>query len=103
MVSRADRSRFAEWFWTVDHYLLAAFGLLLLAGVVFAFAASPPVAERIGVDTLYFVKRQAMFTVPALVIMLGGSLMTPRMVPPCCVAGVRRFNCSARCHLVHGI
>lgn len=80
MVSRADRSRFAEWFWTVDHYLLAAFGLLLLAGVVFAFAASPPVAERIGVDTLYFVKRQAMFTVPALAIMLAGSLMSPRMV-----------------------
>ncbi|MEP1932820.1 MAG: putative peptidoglycan glycosyltransferase FtsW [Roseibium sp.] len=80
MVSRADRSRFAEWFWTVDHYLLAAFGLLLLAGVVFAFAASPPVAERIGVETFYFVKRQAMFTIPALGIILAGSLMTPRMV-----------------------
>lgn len=80
MVSRADRSRFAEWFWTVDHYLLAAFGLLLLSGVVFAFAASPPVAERIGVETFYFVKRQAMFTIPALGIILAGSLMTPRMV-----------------------
>lgn len=80
MVSRADRSKFAEWLWTVDHYLLAAFGLLLLAGVVFAFAASPPVAERIGVDSLYFVKRQAMFVVPALIIMLAASLMTPRMV-----------------------
>ncbi len=56
MVSRADRSRFAEWFWTVDHYLLAAFSILLVSGVVFAFAASPPVAERIGVDTFYFVK-----------------------------------------------
>lgn len=80
MVSRADRSKFAEWLWTVDHYLLAAFGLLLVAGVVFAFAASPPVAERIGVGSLYFVKRQAMFVVPALVIMLAASLMTPRMV-----------------------
>jgi len=80
MVSRADRSKFAEWLWTVDHYLLAAFSLLLLAGVVFAFAASPPVAERIGVDSLYFVKRQAMFVLPALAIMLAGSLMTPRMV-----------------------
>ncbi|ASP33774.1 MULTISPECIES: FtsW/RodA/SpoVE family cell cycle protein [Stappiaceae] len=80
MVSRADRSKFAEWLWTVDHYLLAAFGLLLVAGVVFAFAASPPVAERIGVGSLYFVKRQAMFVVPALAIMLAASLMTPRMV-----------------------
>lgn len=80
MVSRADRSKFAEWLWTVDHYLLAAFGLLLVAGVVFAFAASPPVAERIGVGSLYFVKRQAIFVVPALAIMLAASLMTPRMV-----------------------
>ncbi|CTQ70799.1 FtsW/RodA/SpoVE family cell cycle protein [Roseibium alexandrii] len=80
MVSRADRSRFAEWLWTVDHYLLAAFSILLVSGVVFAFAASPPVAERIGVDTFYFVKRQAMFTIPALGIMLAASLMTPRMV-----------------------
>ncbi|MEP3046275.1 MAG: putative peptidoglycan glycosyltransferase FtsW [Roseibium sp.] len=80
MVSRADRSRFADWFWTVDHYLLAAFGLLLLSGVVFSFAASPPVAERIGVDTFYFVKRQALYTIPALGIILAGSLMTPRMV-----------------------
>ncbi|GAA0774192.1 cell division protein FtsW [Roseibium denhamense] len=80
MVSRADRSRFADWFWTVDHYLLAAFSLLMLAGVVFSFAASPPVAERIGVDTLFFVKRQAMYLIPALGLMLAGSLMTPRMV-----------------------
>jgi len=80
MVSRADRSRFAEWFWTVDHYLLAAFGLLMLGGVVLSFAASPPVAERLGIDTFYFVKRQALFLIPAIAIMLLGSLMSPRMV-----------------------
>lgn len=80
MVSRADRSRFAEWFWTVDHYLLAAFFLLMVGGVVLSFAASPPVAERIGVETFFFVKRQALFLGPALAIMLAASLMTPRMV-----------------------
>ncbi|WP_346914731.1 putative lipid II flippase FtsW [uncultured Roseibium sp.] len=80
MVSRADRSRFAEWFWTVDHYLLAAFFLLMVGGVVLSFAASPPVAERIGVETFFFVKRQALFLGPALGIMLAASLMSPRMV-----------------------
>lgn len=80
MVSRADRSRFAEWLWTVDHYLLAAFLLLMIGGVVLSFAASPPVAARIGVETFYFVKRQAMFILPGLMIMLAGSLLTPRMV-----------------------
>lgn len=80
MVSRADRSRFAKWFWTVDHYLLAAFLLLMIGGVVLSFAASPPVAERIGVETFYFVKRQAMFLIPGVAIMLSGSLLSPRMV-----------------------
>jgi len=80
MVSRADRSRFAEWFWTVDHYLLAAFGILMIGGVVLSFAASPPVAERLGLDSFYFVQRQALFLIPAMGIVLAGSLMTPRMV-----------------------
>lgn len=80
MVSRADRSRFNEWLWTVDHYLLAAFVLLMVGGVVLSFAASPPVAERLGVDTFHFVKRQAVFLVPAIAIMLSGSLLSPRMV-----------------------
>lgn len=80
MVSRADRSRFAEWLWTVDHYLLAAFGLLMVGGVVLSFAASPPVAERLDIDTFYFVKRQALFLVPAVVIMLAASLMPPRLL-----------------------
>ncbi|MBO0343698.1 FtsW/RodA/SpoVE family cell cycle protein [Roseibium limicola] len=80
MVSRADRSRFAEWLWTVDHYLLAAFILLMVGGVVLSFAASPPVADRLGVETFFFVKRQALFLIPALGIMLAGSLLTPRLV-----------------------
>jgi cell division protein FtsW len=80
MVSRADRSRLAEWLWTVDHYLLAAFILLMVGGVVLSFAASPPVAERLGLETLFFVKRQAIFLIPALGIMLAGSLLSPRMV-----------------------
>lgn len=80
MVSRADRGVLAEWLWTVDHILLALFVLLMIGGVVLSFAASPPVAERIGVDTYYFVKRQAMFLPLAIVVLFGVSLMTPRMV-----------------------
>ncbi|ADZ69774.1 putative lipid II flippase FtsW [Polymorphum gilvum] len=80
MVSRADRSPLAEWLWTVDHYLLAGFILLMIGGVVLSFAASPPVAERIGLDSYYFVKRQAMFLIPGLIVLLGCSLLSPRMV-----------------------
>ncbi|MCL4148872.1 UNVERIFIED_CONTAM: hypothetical protein GTU68_011950, partial [Idotea baltica] len=60
--------------------MLAAFGLLMVGGVVLSFAASPPVAERLGVDTFFFVKRQAMYLIPGIMIMLAGSLMAPRVI-----------------------
>ncbi|WP_029058978.1 FtsW/RodA/SpoVE family cell cycle protein [Stappia stellulata] len=80
MVSRADRSPFAEWLWTVDRYLFAGFVILMIGGVVLSFAASPAVAERLGIDSYHFIKRQAIFLVPALALMLGVSALSPRMV-----------------------
>ncbi|HOV05204.1 MAG TPA: putative lipid II flippase FtsW [Kaistiaceae bacterium] len=80
MVSRADRSAFAEWWWTVDRLLVAALAVLLVGGIVLSFAASPPVAERIGLEPYYFVKRQAMYLVPALGILIVTSFLTPRQV-----------------------
>lgn len=80
MVSRADRSPFAEWLWTVDRFLLAGFFILMIGGVVLSFAASPAVAERLGIDTYHFVKRQAFFLVPAIILMLATSALPPRMV-----------------------
>jgi cell division protein FtsW len=50
MVSRAQRTPFGEWWWTVDRYTLMAIGGLLLAGIVLSLAASPPVAGRLGLE-----------------------------------------------------
>ncbi len=80
MVSRADRSRFAEWWWTVDRVLLFAVGILILAGIVLSLAASPAVAERLGYESFYFVKRHLFFLVPALVVMVATSFLSPRQV-----------------------
>lgn len=80
MVSRADRSLFAEWWWTVDRYLLAGFIGLMLGGVILSLAGSPPVAERLGYDSFYFVKRHAAFFLPALLVMVGTSLLSARQV-----------------------
>ena len=44
--SRADRSRLAEWWFTVDHVLLYAILIVVAAGLVLSIAASPAVAER---------------------------------------------------------
>ncbi|MBN9060684.1 MAG: FtsW/RodA/SpoVE family cell cycle protein, partial [Rhizobiales bacterium] len=80
MVSRADRSVFAEWWWTVDKYLLFGLLALMIGGVVLSLAGSPPVAERIGLDSFHFVKRHVMFMVPTIAIMIGTSFLSPRNV-----------------------
>jgi cell division protein FtsW len=78
MVSRADRSRFAEWWWTVDKYLLAGLIALMLGGVILSLAGSPPVAERLGYDSFHFVRRHIAFFLPALLVMVAVSFLTPR-------------------------
>ncbi len=80
MVSRADRGPLADWFWTIDRFFLAAFILLMGIGFMLSFAASPPVAERLGLDSFHFVERHAIFIVPSLMVMIGLSFMSPRQV-----------------------
>ena len=78
MVSRAERSAFGDWWWTVDRLLLAGLAILMLAGLVFLMAGGPPVAERLGLSTFHFVNRQVMFLVPALCIMITVSFLSLR-------------------------
>jgi len=80
MVSRAQRTPFGEWWWTVDQLTLAAIGALLLAGVVLSLAASPPVAARLGLEPFYFVNRHIFFLLPTIAIMLGMSFLSPRQI-----------------------
>jgi cell division protein FtsW len=80
MVSRAQRTPFAEWWWTVDKLTLAAFGALMLAGVVLSLAASPPVAGRLGLDPFYFVNRHILFLAPTIAVLLGVSFLSPRQI-----------------------
>ena len=44
----------------------------------FVFASSPPVAARLGLPTLHFVARHGMYLVPAALLLLGSSLLSPR-------------------------
>ncbi|MDR3463311.1 MAG: putative peptidoglycan glycosyltransferase FtsW [Beijerinckiaceae bacterium] len=80
MVSRAERTALADWWWTIDRWLLASLAALIVAGLVLTMAASPPVAERIGLPTFHFVNRQALALLPAIAILIGTSFLTPRQV-----------------------
>ena len=77
MISRAERTTFGEWWWTVDRLLLSALFGLMLAGIVLSLAASPAVAHRIGLDTFHFVNRQVFFLIPATAVLIGTSFLSP--------------------------
>ncbi len=80
MVTRVDRGPVARWWWTIDLYFLGAFLTLMGLGVILSFAASPAVAERIGLDSYHFVWRQIMFMAPALICMISVSFMPPKQL-----------------------
>lgn len=77
---RTNQSRMARWWWTVDRPIWFALLLLMCLGAVMVTAASPPVAERIGLDPFYFVTRQQFFLTLSLVLMFGISLLGPNEV-----------------------
>jgi cell division protein FtsW len=80
MVSRAERSALANWWWTIDRWILAAVGALMVLGLVLTMAGSPPVAERLGLSTFHFVHRQVLFLIPAIAILVATSFLSPRQV-----------------------
>ena len=78
---RADRSRLGVWWWTTDHWMLGALGVLIFMGVALSFASSPSAAARIGLDfPFHFAIRQTAFAVMGSAILLGASMLSPRGV-----------------------
>ncbi len=77
MVSRAERTPFSAWWWTVDRLMLAALGAVMLGGIILSLAASPPVAARIGLDPFYFVHRHILYLVPTVIVLIVTSFLSP--------------------------
>lgn len=82
-VARTDTSLVGRWWWTVDRWLLVAAATLAVIGGLMTLAASPAVAERIGLDAFHFAIRQLFFLPTAFAVMIAVSMLTPK--------GVRRF------------
>lgn len=82
--ARTDTSTIATWWWTVDRCMLMALAMLIGFGILLTLAASPAVADRIGFEPYYFVKRHMVYLVPAIITVIGLSLLEPK--------GVRRIG-----------
>lgn len=74
--ARTDTSSLGRWWWTVDRWLFAAFVTLMIVGLFLNLAASPAVAERIKLDSFYFVKRQALYIPVVIMVMVSVSLFS---------------------------
>ena len=80
-LARTDTSVVGRWWWTVDRWTLAAVVGVIMFGAMLTMAASPPVADRLGIDSFHFARRQLFFFLPlALVATVAVSVLTPQQV-----------------------
>jgi cell division protein FtsW len=79
-VSRADRSRFTDWWFTVDHVLLGSIFTLIGIGLVLSLAASPAVAMKKGLPAFHFVERHILYSLLGAALMVVVSFLPPKHV-----------------------
>lgn len=78
--ARTEKSVLGTWWWTIDRWTLAGLLTLVLFGLILMPAASPSVAERIGLPPFYFVHHHIMMLVPTLLLMFGISMLSPKAI-----------------------
>ncbi|MFM8755086.1 MAG: putative lipid II flippase FtsW [Phenylobacterium sp.] len=79
--ARSDRSPIGVWWWTMDRWLLGAVGILLVLGVMMAFAASPAAAARLNLsDPFHFALRQSVFAAVGAAVLIAASVLDDRGV-----------------------
>ena len=77
MLSRADRSSFATWWWTVDRVALITMLALVAIGLMLAFAASPAATGgAITAGDFRYAAKQIAFAAVAIFILGSVSLLS---------------------------
>jgi cell division protein FtsW len=76
-----------RWWRTIDRWSLGCVLLLFGIGMLLGLAASPPLAERNGLDPFHYVERQAVFGALALAVLVVTSMMAPVLVRRLAVIG----------------
>lgn len=77
---RSDKSVLARWSREVDWWLLACILGLVAVGILLTLTASPAVAERLGLGSFHFAKRQFVFLSMGLCLIVGISLFSTAMI-----------------------
>jgi len=77
---RGDTSILGRWWFTLDRWSLVALLVLLGFGGVLTLAASPAVAERIGLGPFSLAHQQLLILPAACLALIAASLLTPTWV-----------------------
>lgn len=80
LFARTNRSRIAQWWWTVDRGMLACILGLAVFGVALVATASPAVALRINLDHIHFLTRHILVVIPACLLMILVSMLDHRNI-----------------------
>lgn len=105
--SRGDRSWLGRWFWTIDKPLLTAVFTLIGCGVIAVAAASPAAAHRLSgsnfrYEDLFFLKRQVLWVLAGLPLLLGVSMLPLQLAKRLSVFGSALFGLGLVLVLVSG-
>lgn len=85
--SRNDNSLLSKWWWTVDRWMLVLIVALTMVGIWMALTASPAVAERLGLGSFHFVKKQMFFLTIGLGVVVCVSMLSSAMIRRIAVIG----------------
>lgn len=80
LFARTDTSILGKWWWTVDRSMLSSFFILIVMGVLLLATASPPVAERIGLNYNHFLIRHILILIPTIVMLVGISFLNQKYI-----------------------
>lgn len=94
---RGDRSAVATWFWEIDRVLLLLVTLLIGIGLIAVAAAAPAAAVRYSdarhvMPAHYYFWRQLMWTMLAVPVMIGVSMLPKETARRAALAGAALFT-----------
>src|SRR5687768_15323032 len=96
-LGRSDMSQLGRWFWEIDKLLLILVAVLIVIGLIAVAAASPAAAVRysgggVTVDPLFFFKRQLIWTIAAVPVLIAVSMLSRPAARRFALAGALLFT-----------
>lgn len=86
-LNRQNKNILTNWWWTIDKPALAAIFLIIAFGALMVTTSSQAVAERIGMDSFFFVRKQLVYLSASVVILFTFSLFSPLTIRRIAVIG----------------